>query len=79
MEEVINEIKNEENFEYFKNIIDKLIIKSYGIKKEIDKLYIYNNIENENLNEISIFGAIYSNNFPISKESILLFNFFDYY
>ena len=79
MEEVINEIKNEENFEYFKNIIDKLIIKSYGIKKEIDKIYIYNNIETENLNEISIFGAIYSNNFPISKESILVFNFFDYY
>ena len=78
LEEVINEIKNEENFEYLKNIIDKLIIKSYGIKKEIDKIYIYKNIESENLNEISIFGAIYSNNFPISKESILVFNFFDY-
>ena len=79
LEEVINEIKNEENFEYLKNIIDKLMIKSYGITKEIDKIYVFNNTETENLNEISIFGAIYSNNFPISKESILVFNFFDYY
>ena len=78
MEESLNEIKDKDNFDSLKNIIDKLIVKSYGIKKVIDKIYIYNNIESENLNEISIFGALYSYSFPISKEATLIFNFFDY-
>ena len=74
----LNEIKNKKDFEYLKNIMDKLILKSYGNKKVIDKIYIYKNIDSEYLNEISIFGAIYSNNNPISKESILIFNFIDF-
>ena len=78
--EVIKEIKDGgEGFSEFKDYVNNLTLNSYGEKEKIDKIYVYiNKDNNENLNEYFIFGALYSNQFPISKESIVKFNFLDY-
>ena len=78
LNEGLNEINNIENYEYLKNIINKLTVKAYGAEEIIDKIYLFKNFENEYLNEISIFGALYSSHFPISKEAKLIFDFIDY-
>ena len=62
--------------DYIKNLINKI---NNNEEEEIDRIFIYENkAENILMNKIFIFGALYSNDFPISKESILIFNFIDY-
>ena len=80
LREVINEFDYQnENISNIIDIINKLIIKAYGINEILfNKIYIYNNSENEELNKIFILGALYSNNFPKSKEGIIIFNFIDF-
>ena len=73
-----DEVINQKYFEYIKTFINKLIVKAYGTEEIIDKIYLLNNTESRYLNEIIIFGALYSTTFPISKESTLIFNFIDY-
>ena len=69
--------KNEESLN-IKTIINQLTEKSYGIKETLNKIYIFNNNDNEFLKQISIFGALYSIKFPLSKEFTLILNFIDY-
>ena len=80
LNEGINEFDcQNKNISNIINIIKKLTIKAYGINEvSFNKIYIYNNSENEELNKISIFGALYSNNFPKSKEGTIIFNFIDF-
>ena len=79
LKEEIYEIddKNGESLN-IKNIINQLTEKSYGIKETFNKIYLFNNNENELLNQMSIFGALYSIKFPLSKEFTLILNFIDY-
>ena len=79
LKEEINEINNQnEDKIYIQKIINKLTVKAYGIEETLNKIYIFNNTESENLNQFSIFGALYSSHFPISKEFTLILNFIDY-
>ena len=79
LKEDINEIDDKnEKIEYIKNIINQLTQKAYGTKETLNKIYILNNKESERLSQIAIFGALYSNKFPISKEFTLIINFIDY-
>ena len=54
------EVINQKYFEYIKTFINKLIVKAYGTEEIIDKIYLLNNTESIYLNEIIIFGALYS-------------------
>ena len=78
LKDELDEIINQHYCETIKKFINNLIVKSYGNEENIDKIYLFNNIERKYLNEIIIFGALYSTSFPISKESTLIFNFIDY-
>ena len=40
---------------YIKKIINQLTTKAFGIEKIIDKIYVFNNTENENLNKIYLY------------------------
>ena len=75
----INEVTDENGgMSYIQNYINKLIKSQNGREENINKIFIYKNTENENLNQCCIFGALYSTHFPISKESIIIFDFIDY-
>ena len=79
LKEEINEIDDQNpDSKNIKKIINQLTEKAYGIQETLNKIYIFNNKESELLNQISIFGALYSNKFPISKEFTLILNFIDY-
>ena len=80
LKEGIKEIKNEDDeFINVRDYVDELTLNAYGKKEELDKFYVYkNNSENKNLSKICIFGALFSTKFPISKESIIIFNFIDF-
>ena len=67
-----------EDGQYLIKEIRELTKKAYGIGEIFDEIYIFNNKEGDNLNEIIIFGALLSNHFPISKEFTIIFNFLDY-
>ena len=80
LNEVINEfdIQNK-NISNIIEIMNKLTKKAYGVNDILfNKIYIYNNSDNEELIQFSIFGALYSYNFPRSKEGIIIFNFVDF-
>jgi hypothetical protein len=79
IKEEINEINDKSDyFLYLKKIINNLTVEAYGIEEKLDKIFIINNLENNYFNEISITGALYSKNFPKSKECLLIFNFIDF-
>ena len=78
LKEELNEINDQKDYEFIKKSINELIVKANGNEEIIDKIYLYNNTESAYLNEICIFGALYSNTFPISKECKVILNFIDY-
>jgi len=80
LKEVINEFDYQnKNISNIIDIINKLTKKAYGIDEVLfNKIYVYNYSENEELNKISIFGALYSYNFPKSKEGTIILNFVDF-
>ena len=79
LKDELNEINNKNvKMLDINKIINKYTVKAYGIEEKLDKIYMFNNNESDNLNKISILGALHSYHFPKSKESIIIFNFIDY-
>ena len=77
-DELVKINNQSEDGQYLIKEIRELTKKAYGIGEIFDEIYIFNDKEGDNLNEIIIFGALLSNHFPISKEFTIIFNFLDY-